>query len=302
MLIREARLRRRVIALKQERRAHAYHAAPRVTVVIECFNKARMLPQLLERLDVPQIDEIIAIDDGSADSTLQILVEHLRKPNHFVLHANDLFEIRTYNRALRMASGAYVALIQDDDLPPAGGAWVDAALALFEHDAKLAILGGRDGLELLDPDPPPVDGDVQYRITGDIGGCPGIQKYRITHSHAIGHNRAAAQLHYQMVINRAPMWVRPTAFADIGYIDEAFAPFQCDEVDWCIRTWLAGWRVGLYPANFTSFAQGGMRLYNAGTVPAQAARNWREIYRRYGDVISSGSLQRLVDEANLAQT
>jgi len=291
--IRSQLLRPRVLALKRERQKHKYDTAPKVTAILQCYNKADALPKLLERIHIPEVQEIIAIDDGSADSTLSVLVRALRKPNHFVLHANDLFEIRTYNRALRMATGELIALLQDDDLPPEGSAWVENAQKLFDLDPRLAVLGGRDGLDLLLPDPAPSDGKTEYRIVNDVGGTPGIHKYRLWRS-----SQLDSGVRYVMAVNRAPMWVRRSAVVELGYIDDAFAPFQCDDVDLCVRAWLAGWRVGLYAGRFTYLTQGGMRLYNVGASAQQVARNWPEIYRRYGQQIGDNRLSKLVEDAN----
>ena len=36
-------------------------------------------------------------------------------------------------------------------------------------------------------------------------------------------------------VNRAPMFLRRAALKELGGIDLAFAPFQCDDVDICLK-------------------------------------------------------------------
>jgi hypothetical protein len=94
------------------------------------------------------------------------------------------------------------------------------------------------------------------------------------------------------------MWVKRLPFLQDGGIDQSFAPFQCDDVDACLRAWRAGWRVGLYSAKFSTFCEGGMRLFNADEIPQQAVRNWKMIYERHIDIINDGTLMRAISEAN----
>ena len=296
----ERRLQRRIRAFKAQRALLSYNPNPKVTVIIECFNKAAALPRILERLAIPEVEELIAIDDGSADRTLPLLRKKLPKPNHFILHANDLFEIRAYNRALQMAAGQYIVLLQDDDLPPVDGAWIRAACQIFDEHPTLAVLGGRDGLNLLEPDPIPSSGNAEYRMADEIGGCPGVQKYQRIRSHLLQDAGTAGKtLRYVMAVNRSPMWVRKTALLSLGYLDESFAPVSCDDAEFCLRAWLGGWQVALYAAPFKWFCTAsGMRQYNVQLLPQQARKNWLEIYKRHGAAICNGALQQLVDQAN----
>jgi glycosyltransferase involved in cell wall biosynthesis len=254
----------------------AYNPNPRVTAIVQLFNKRQNIEAIVAGLLVPAIEEIIVVDDGSSDGALEILPHLLTGKNHFIIRSNDIFEIRSYSRALNFARGEIVAFLQDDDIPPPDGKWVTEAVALFDRYPKLAVLGGRDGLELTlrigpatsreSPNP------ITYRAINQRGGL-----------------RVDLPFTFAEVINRAPMLVRRDTIQRLGWIDNTFAPFQCDDVDLCLRTWKSGFQVGLYSTEFVrDVGMGGMRLFNPEKMAPQARKNWGIIYDRYGSDIASG--------------
>jgi len=273
-----------------------YQGAPLISAIIQAFNKQRSIGKLVDRLVDLHIDEIILIDDGSVDRTLEEALPHLVGKNHFLIHANDIFEVRTYDRALSMARGQFAVLLQDDELPPETSIWLDEPLRLFDLDRQLLILGGRNGLNIQLPDPIMPGEESVYRIKGQVAGKAGENKYEF-------HNRPVYKLgdvafQYFMSINRGPMWVRRTPFIEQVGIDQSFAPFQCDDVDSCLRAWKAGWRVGLYDAAFQKFGESGMKLFNSQRIAEQSALHWAMVYQRHGISIQDGTLPMLVQDAN----
>jgi hypothetical protein len=104
------------------------------------------------------------------------------------------------------------------------------------------------------------------------------------------------------VVNRAPMLLRRDAIQRLGGIDNTFAPFQCDDVDLCLRTWKAGLQVGVYSTGFVrDVGMGGMRLFNAARLPEQAKKNWEIIYNRYANDVGKGYFETLVANARNAE-
>lgn len=261
-----------------------YNEHPRISAVLQLFNKRQNLAAILAALHSAPIEEIIVIDDGSSDGALEILPGLLTGKNHFIIRSNDLFEIRTYSRALDFARGEIVALLQDDDIPPIGGDWIRDALNLFDQYPKMAVLGGRDGLKLMlnnSRDNPNSPHQVTYRAVNQRDG-----------------ERIDMPFQFVDVVNRAPMLLRRRAVQQLGGIDNTFAPFQCDDVDLCLRAWKAGLQVGLYSTGFLrDVGMGGMRLFNPGAVPVQAQKNWKIIYDRYHADIANGVFADLVAEA-----
>jgi glycosyltransferase involved in cell wall biosynthesis len=260
-----------------------YNSRPRVTAVVQLFNKRQNIEAIVAALLTSPIEEIIVIDDGSSDGSIEMLPRLLTGKNHFVIRSNDLFEVRTYSRVLDFARGEIVALLQDDDLPPTDGLWVEEALDLFDRHPRLVVLGGRDGLELRVSNSENSAHALAYNLVNPRKGTP-------------------MELPFTFVdaVNRAPMLLKREVIQHLGGIDNAFAPFQCDDIDICLRAWKAGFQVGVYYTEFVrDVGLGGMRLFNAERVPEQAKTNWRIIYDRYGNDVADGYFSALVADARV---
>jgi ABC-type maltose transport system permease subunit len=61
-------------------------------------------------------------------------MSYLDRPNDFLIHSNDLHEIRILDRAIRFARSDIICLVQDDDLIPRETDWLEAALGHFIRD------------------------------------------------------------------------------------------------------------------------------------------------------------------------
>lgn len=101
----------------------AYGMIPYFSIVIPLFNEETVLPHLLERLlpaaaDLPQPYEIILVNDGSRDGTLDLLLEAQRK-HPDIIHVVDLLgnvgQYQAIVAGFAHARGTYV-FIMDADL------------------------------------------------------------------------------------------------------------------------------------------------------------------------------------------
>jgi len=88
---------------------------PEISVVIPTFNRAALLPQAIDSvLSQSYTDfELIVVDDGSTDSTQEVLsgyqgVKYLFQENRGVSAARNL--------GIRMARGRYICFLDSDDL------------------------------------------------------------------------------------------------------------------------------------------------------------------------------------------
>lgn len=127
--------------------AKGYRKTPKVTFILQSHDKSLQICHVLPKLRQYEDAEIIVIDDGSQLEHTMRLASALTGANEFLLRANDLFENVTYDKAIRLANGQYIALMQDDD-DFEDTEWVEKAINLFEQHPKMAILGGSGALDI----------------------------------------------------------------------------------------------------------------------------------------------------------
>ncbi len=237
--------------------AKGYRKEPMVTFILQSHNKSLQICHVIPKLRQYEDAEIIVIDDGSSLDHTERLAKELTGANEFLLRANDLFENVTYDKAIRLANGRYIALMQDDD-DFDGIAWVERAVSLFQQHPQMVILGGKGGMNIVFED-----------------------DRKVAHG---GHQDTTGDFCFVDAVNRAPMWINRELYKqELRHIDFRFAPFQFDDYELCIRAWLKGLQVGWYDAGFHSLTAGGMRLWNQAFTKEQSERNSRLLYELYGD-------------------
>jgi glycosyltransferase involved in cell wall biosynthesis len=100
----------------------------KVSVVISCFNSAKTIPELIERLNVVINDltdyvfEFVFVDDGSSDETNQLLVQYSKKekaPFVIIKFEKNYGQIAAILAGLKYASGdASIIMSSDMQDPP----------------------------------------------------------------------------------------------------------------------------------------------------------------------------------------
>ncbi|MFA5014770.1 MAG: glycosyltransferase [Actinomycetota bacterium] len=93
---------------------------PKISVIIPCYNSARYLPSALDSVfsQTYQDFEVIAIDDGSTDSTREVLDIFLSKyPDKLrYLYQQNQGPSAARNKGIRHSKGEYVAFLDTDDI------------------------------------------------------------------------------------------------------------------------------------------------------------------------------------------
>jgi glycosyltransferase involved in cell wall biosynthesis len=89
-----------------------------LSVLMPVYNGSRFLPAALESISQQEVSglEIIALDDGSDDDSLEILHSYQKKMPlsiHSVPHTGNWVALT--NQALRQAQGNYISLLHQDD-------------------------------------------------------------------------------------------------------------------------------------------------------------------------------------------
>jgi glycosyltransferase involved in cell wall biosynthesis len=216
----------------QRRTGLAYADDPRVSVIVQSFNQVRNVPALESGLRRTNADELIVCEDGSIDGSDEAWRRRLVRPNDFLLHSNDIHEIRAYDRAISFARGEFICLMQDDDRPPHDGSWLARAIALFENHPGLAVLGCWCGFnDWFDyaynaPWLPAGDGKIPY-----------------------ADPRSGTPMMFVENVNIGPYLLRRSVYHELGGFDHEFSPPGQPgitfESEFCYRAWVRGYQVAL---------------------------------------------------------
>jgi len=94
---------------------------PAVSIALCTYNGEPYLIEQLESIlnqDYNNISEIICIDDGSKDGTIEILKKYANQHPAFKIFQNksNLGFIKNYEKAISMASNPYIAISDQDDI------------------------------------------------------------------------------------------------------------------------------------------------------------------------------------------
>lgn len=91
----------------------------KVSVIIPVFNVEKYLGECIESISNQSLEdiEIICIDDGSTDGSLNILNEYASKDSRFkILHQDNLGPGAARNKCISIAAGEYIYFMDSDDI------------------------------------------------------------------------------------------------------------------------------------------------------------------------------------------
>jgi GT2 family glycosyltransferase len=264
-----------------------------VSLVIQSFNHRRNIPRIADALRRTGADELIVCEDGSVDGSGKAWRRKLTRPNDFLIESNDLHEIRTYNRAVGLARGEFVGLLQDDDIPPDDPRWVADAVGLFRRHPGLAILGCWNGWTF--------DFRDFERSTGSPVG-PG-DSVEAAHAGPFGVRQAGVRFAFVDAVGIGPFFVRRSAFESLGGFDPRLSgpgePGIWLDYELCLRAWSSGMQVGLFESAAFRRNVGGQ-----GTMMFSGSKrrdNYRANLARVDDAYAEdfSAIRTRIDELNL---
>lgn len=286
----------KIKAQKEARQASGvqYVDHPRCSVIVQSFNQVRNVAQLESRLRKTTAEELIVCEDGSLDGSHEEWLRRLTGPNDFLLHSNDIHEIRAYNRAVGHARGEVICLMQDDDRPPADGKWLSDALGLFDRYPRLAVLGGWCGFDQYF--------EIEYNAPWLPAGANPVPYV----DPATGRAMAFVEN-----VNIGPYLLRKRVFDQLGGFDLRFSPPGepgiTFESEYCYRAWDAGYQVALVdiPVKQQAGAEsyilpGGTTMWGNEARIRNERDNKRLIVELYDDKLPT--IQTAVTQANQALT
>lgn len=117
-----------------------------VSIIIPTFNRAHLIGETLDSVlaQTYQNWECIIVDDGSTDSTVEIINEYVKKDSRFQLHYRPIDRIPGGNAArnygFELSKGDFINWFDDDDIMI--GNFISEKLELFSEEIDLVICSG----------------------------------------------------------------------------------------------------------------------------------------------------------------
>lgn len=222
--------------------------APRLTAIVQSFNHRGNVGNISASLKASKVvEEIVVCEDGSTDGSIHEWKGALTGPQHFIVRSNNLHELRSYNRAMRLAGGDIVCLLQDDDLLPESDEWLENAIKLFESKPNLGLLGGYIG-QLWDPD---TGKGYEY---GEQRSTHGGVRMGNTEPIQYVDETVGVPFMYAECVWIAPVFARRSLLEKAGGLDLAIAkrgePGVWQDCVFSYEAWVNGFTVGVFGANF----------------------------------------------------
>lgn len=110
-----------------------------VTIIIPCYNVAEFVEKAVKSILLQTYKnlEILIIDDGSTDDTLQKITDVTDERIRIIQFKENTQKIRAVNEALKESNGDYIAFQDADDWSEAER--IEAQLEQFKKDLELGI-------------------------------------------------------------------------------------------------------------------------------------------------------------------
>jgi GT2 family glycosyltransferase len=190
------------------------------SLVIPVFNRASVTRQCLNALlgTLPDAVEVIVVDDGSRDTTPDVLSTY-RERVRVVTHERNLGFASACNGGAAASSSRFVVFLNNDTLPVAG--WLDELVAYAENHERAAVVGSR----LLFP-----NDTIQH---AGVVICQDRVPRHIYAGFPADHPAVTRSRRFQ-IVTAACALVRRDVFEAAGGFDTTFSNGY-EDVDLCLR-------------------------------------------------------------------
>ena len=201
--------------------ADASGVQPRCSIIIPVYNKAPLTRQCVDTLlGLPSsvATEIIIVNDGSSDSTRELLTSYGRRVRSLRHEANSGFA-KTCNDGAAAAAGEFLVFLNNDTIPTPG--WLDALVNYAESHPKAGVVGSK----LLFP-----NDTIQH--AGVVISQDRMPRHIYT-GFPSNHPAVNVSRAYPAVTG-ACMLIRRRLFDQVGGFDTTFMN-SCEDIDLCLR-------------------------------------------------------------------
>ena len=206
----------------------------KASIIIPCWNGMSFLPACLEAVQaqVPQTDEVIVVDDASADGSADYVAEtfpHYR----LIRNPRNLGFPGSGNAGLRVSSGDVLILLNQDAIVQPG--WIGAIKQAFDLQ-QVGIVG----CKILYP-----DGRTIQHAGGRLNPVT-LEGFHTGFGELDnGQYDTPGEVDF---VTGAALALRRTLYQRIGGLDEQFSPGYYEDVDLCLRATRAGYAVMYWPS------------------------------------------------------
>jgi GT2 family glycosyltransferase len=212
----------------------------KLSIVIPTYNASAWIAQCLDsiRANAPRHPyEVIAVDDSSADDTVDIIRSQFPEVQVFSNSRNLGFS-RTVNVGLRAAAGEQMFVLNNDT-------WIHP----HALEALIDFLDATPDAGLVGPRVQNGDGTLQPQCRRLVPTPVGALLYftRLSRRRYFVTSQDENVTHDVDALSGAAMLVRRAVVEQIGYFDEEFFLYG-EDMDFCWRAKQAGWRVVYHPA------------------------------------------------------
>lgn len=238
-----------------------------LSIVIVAWNVRDLVLDCLESIRDVKLGfsyEVIVIDNGSADGTVQAVSEKYPEARVLALPRNIGFGAGN-NRGLEIMRGRHAVLLNSDTIVLPGG--LETCVAYLDAHPEVGVVGP----QLLNPDRSKQNCiHNSPTLISELVGQSLLRRLfpRRYPSKLVDYS---APLEVEAVLG-ACLFVRREVIGQVGLIDEDYF-FFLEETDWCHRIRAAGWKVHHLPDAFV------VHLYGESTKKKVPLRTRIEYYR-----------------------
>jgi GT2 family glycosyltransferase/glycosyltransferase involved in cell wall biosynthesis len=194
---------------------------PKCSIIIPVYNKAPLTRQCLDtllKLPAAVPTEIIVVDDGSTDSTHEVLAGYAPRVRS-LRHQTNVGFAKTCNDGAAAAVGEFLVFLNNDTIPTQG--WLDALLDYAQGHPKAGVVGSK----LLFP-----NDTIQH---AGVVICQDRLPRHIYTGFPCDHPAVNVSRAYPAVTG-ACLLIRRKLFDEVGGFDTAFVN-SCEDIDLCFR-------------------------------------------------------------------
>jgi GT2 family glycosyltransferase len=229
-----------------------------VSIVVVTRNQlehTRLCYESLRR-HTPEPHEIVFVDNGSTDGTVDWLRDVVRDYPHAraVIKSENLGYAGGNNQGLALTRGRQIVLLNNDTVVTEG--WLGGLMAVLEEHPSVGLVGPVTN----HVSGPQVIEGVTYRT------LPEMERFAREHGCAHrGESEPARRLVGFCLL------VRREVIDAIGGLDERFGNGNCEDDDWCLRAYQAGWEARIAHGVFVHHT-GGRTFAGEGIDYAESLR------------------------------